>query len=121
MKFTSFEAFVPPTVTEIAPLQFTVRLSRLVEVVTIFSPRVFRFFAFPAHLARTVRGRGRISSGVDGEPIAVVVCDALEDRIPVFGRIAFQPSAKAAEKNQARKTQKTSSRWLKYGMKHASA
>jgi len=44
VKFTSLEAFVSPTVTEIAPLHVTVRLSLLVEVVTIFSPRRYSGF-----------------------------------------------------------------------------
>jgi hypothetical protein len=39
VKFTSFEALVSPTVTDIEPLHFNVLLSLLVEVVTIFSPR----------------------------------------------------------------------------------
>src|SRR3984957_20182010 len=41
VKLTSFEAFVSPTVTESAPLQVSVRLSLLVDVVTIFSPRTY--------------------------------------------------------------------------------
>jgi hypothetical protein len=44
VKFTSFEAFVSPTVTDIEPLHFNVRLSALVEVVTIFSPRRYSGF-----------------------------------------------------------------------------
>ena len=39
VKLTSFEAFVSPTVTEIEPLHDSVRLSLLVDVVTILSPR----------------------------------------------------------------------------------
>ena len=38
MKLISFEAFASPTVAEIAPLHVSVRLSLLVEVVTILSP-----------------------------------------------------------------------------------
>jgi hypothetical protein len=41
VKLTCFEAFVSPTVTEIEPLHFNVRLSSLVDVVTIFSPRIY--------------------------------------------------------------------------------
>jgi hypothetical protein len=36
VKLTSFEAFVSPTITEIEPLHFSVRLSPLVDVMTIF-------------------------------------------------------------------------------------
>jgi hypothetical protein len=39
VKSISFEAFVSPTVTDIEPLHVSVRLSLLVDVVTIFSPR----------------------------------------------------------------------------------
>jgi hypothetical protein len=39
VKTTSFEAFVSPTVTDMEPLHLSVRLSSLVDVVTIFSPR----------------------------------------------------------------------------------
>jgi hypothetical protein len=39
VKFTSFEAFVSPTVADIAPMHCSVLLSLLVEVVTIVSPR----------------------------------------------------------------------------------
>ena len=39
VKLTSFEAFVSPTVTDMEPLHFSVRLSSLVDVVTIFWPR----------------------------------------------------------------------------------
>jgi hypothetical protein len=48
VKSISFEAFASPTVTDIAPLHFSVRLSALVDVVTIFSPRRYRgcFFNF---------------------------------------------------------------------------
>src|SRR6516162_1072082 len=46
VKFTSFEAFMSPTLTEIPPLHVSVRLSLLVEVVTIFSPRRYNGFAF---------------------------------------------------------------------------
>jgi hypothetical protein len=41
VKLTSFEAFVSPTVADIEPLHFSVRLSALVDVVTIFSPRTY--------------------------------------------------------------------------------
>jgi hypothetical protein len=41
VKLTSFEAFVSPTVTEMEPLHFSVRLFSLVDVVTMFSPRVY--------------------------------------------------------------------------------
>jgi hypothetical protein len=46
----SFEAFVSPTVTDIEPLQLSVRLSSLVDVVTTFSPRRYigRSFDFAA-------------------------------------------------------------------------
>lgn len=39
VKSISFEAFVSPMVTDIEPLHVSVRLSLLVDVVTIFSPR----------------------------------------------------------------------------------
>jgi hypothetical protein len=39
VKLISFEALVSPTVTEMEPLHFSVRLFSLVDVVTIFSPR----------------------------------------------------------------------------------
>jgi hypothetical protein len=42
VKLTSFEAFVLPTVTDMEPLHFSVRLSSLVDVVTIFSPRRYK-------------------------------------------------------------------------------
>jgi hypothetical protein len=45
VKLTSFEAFVLPTVTDIKPLQVSVRLSALVEIVIIFSPRRYSGFA----------------------------------------------------------------------------
>lgn len=50
VKLTSFEAFVSPTVTEIAPVHFSVRLSSLADVVSIFSPRRYngRSFDFSA-------------------------------------------------------------------------
>jgi hypothetical protein len=44
VKFTSFEAFVSPMVTDIEPVHFNVRLSALAEVVTIFSPRRYSGF-----------------------------------------------------------------------------
>jgi hypothetical protein len=45
VKFTSFEAFVSPTVADIEPLHLNVRLSALVEVVTIVSPRRYSGFS----------------------------------------------------------------------------
>jgi hypothetical protein len=39
VKLISFEAFVSPTITDIDPLHVSARLSALVDVVTIFSPR----------------------------------------------------------------------------------
>jgi hypothetical protein len=50
VKLTSFEAFVSPTITEIEPLHFSVRLSPLVDVMTIFWPRRYngRCFDFSA-------------------------------------------------------------------------
>jgi hypothetical protein len=41
-----FEAFVSPTVTDIEPLQVSVRFSSLVDVVTIFSPRRYNGCSF---------------------------------------------------------------------------
>jgi hypothetical protein len=46
VKLISFEAFVSPTVTEMEPLHFSVRLSSLVDVVTIFSPRRYNGCCF---------------------------------------------------------------------------
>ena len=50
VKSISFEAFVSPTVTDMEPLHLSVRLSSLVEVVTILSPRRYngRSFDFSA-------------------------------------------------------------------------
>jgi hypothetical protein len=45
VKLISFVAFVPLTVAEIAPLHCSVRLSSLIDVVTIFSPSVYRGFS----------------------------------------------------------------------------
>jgi hypothetical protein len=41
VKLTSFCAFVSPTVADMEPLHFSVRLSSLVDVVIIFSPRTY--------------------------------------------------------------------------------
>jgi hypothetical protein len=41
VKSTSFDAFVSPTVTDNEPLHLSVRLSSVVDVVTIFSPRIY--------------------------------------------------------------------------------
>jgi hypothetical protein len=41
VKFISFEAFVSATVADMDPLHFSVRLSALVDVVTIFWPRMY--------------------------------------------------------------------------------
>jgi hypothetical protein len=41
VKLTSFEAFVSPTVADMEPLHFSVRLSALVDVVATFSPRTY--------------------------------------------------------------------------------
>src|ERR1035438_6555064 len=46
VKLTSFEAFVSPTVTDMEPLHFSVRLFSLVDVVTIFSPRTYNGCCF---------------------------------------------------------------------------
>jgi hypothetical protein len=46
VKLTSFEAFVSPTVTDIGPLHFSVRLSSLVDVVSICSPRIYNGCCF---------------------------------------------------------------------------
>jgi hypothetical protein len=46
VKLTSFEAFVSPTVTDMEPLHFSVRLSSLVDVVTIFSLRRYNGCCF---------------------------------------------------------------------------
>ena len=50
VKLTSFEAFVSPTVTDMEPLHFSVRLFSLVDIVTIFSSRRYNgcCFDFPA-------------------------------------------------------------------------
>ena len=42
VKFTSFEALVSPTVTDMEPRHCSVRLFPLVDVVTIFSPRAYK-------------------------------------------------------------------------------
>jgi hypothetical protein len=44
VKLTSFEAFVSSTITDMEPLHFSVRLSSLVDVVTISSPRRYNGF-----------------------------------------------------------------------------
>jgi hypothetical protein len=46
VKLTSFDAFVSPTATDMAPLHLSVRLSSLVDVVTIFSPRRYNGCCF---------------------------------------------------------------------------
>jgi hypothetical protein len=46
VKLTSFEAFVSPTVADMEPLHFSVRLSWLVDVVIIFSPRTYNGCSF---------------------------------------------------------------------------
>src|ERR1700735_5000060 len=46
VKLTSFEAFALPTVTDMEPLHFSVRLFSLVDVVTIFSPRTYNGCCF---------------------------------------------------------------------------
>jgi hypothetical protein len=46
VKLISFEAFVSPTVTDMDPLHLSVRLSSLVDVVTIFSPRRYNGCCF---------------------------------------------------------------------------
>ena len=46
VKLTSFEAFVSPTVAEMEPLHSNVRLSSLVDVVTIFSPKTYNGCCF---------------------------------------------------------------------------
>jgi len=55
VKSISFEAFASPTITDMAPLHFSVRLSSLVVSVTILSPRryngrSFDFYCEPALL-----------------------------------------------------------------------
>ena len=46
VKLISFEAFVSPTVADMEPLHFNVRLFSLVDVVAIFSPRAYNGCCF---------------------------------------------------------------------------
>ena len=87
-----------PTVAEMAPLHFSVRLSSLVDVVTILSPRRYNGCCFDfsaSELASLDFAHIRIFGGVLDQRIIVVVRNGLEHGIPGFEKSHYSAAVVA--------------------------
>lgn len=93
VKSISLDAFVSAMAAEIDPLHVSVRLSLLVDVVTILSPRKYisRGFEFSlTELGSEGLFAVEFSSSISSKRVSVVVRNCLKHGIPGFRRIALR-------------------------------